>query len=609
MAKCEKYATQSCERPPKTGSAPDAEQELWDQLGNAGYADHLQGGHDLPSAPDEGASPGGLGGILGGLDLGRGLQGLQDAGPAVVENLGRLTEQIPPQAFDAVRPGPIGLPDLTPAFEMGQWAGQGLRQGLDYGREQWQAAQPWVDEAVADLQDIYGPQLANDAIPALHQRRLRLQVAADSTSNQAHLLDATNDIPNQDIIYEQLARNLAYGKSDPAQLALWGYGPPQVMIPADPITGMYAVAVRPRTDLTGEERAALEVMHQRSLRSVLAFRGSEDAVDWADDLLLEFIGAFQFTAHRSQIAKALADLASDGPPDTVGHSLGGALAQLAATVGAVHRIVTFQAPGISSAHVDQIDTEEEATHHRAANDAVAWAGDTHAQGDAYVHTTNQNIPGLSHIQFQLTALNDLRASHGAAPTIPGIYDSSVFSAPDREMGGDSAPISELDPTRVARYDRRQQGGHQPKLAHVHRPTPADEAGGRSGNMYERGRQGTAEFARRRFGDVAGVSDWRMDTMESWTGYRLPSAGEWAAYGLNLITGGNGLEITTSEMSEFVGLAKEYEDRARAEARDAEPGEIPGIVERLVNEVEAIDGLHHDLRPKIAKNIAWAANNP
>jgi hypothetical protein len=49
--------------------------------------------------------------------------------------------------------------------------------------------------------------------------------SADDPAVKAKVDAQTRDIPNQDIIYEQLAHGAAYGKFAPAQLAAWGYGP------------------------------------------------------------------------------------------------------------------------------------------------------------------------------------------------------------------------------------------------------------------------------------------------------------------------------------------------------------------------------------------------
>ncbi len=107
-------------------------------------------------------------------------------------------------------------------------------------------------------------------------------------------------------------------------------------------------SVIPNQDIIYEQLA------QKEIRPVLAFRGSTDAVDWADDVSPEGVGAFQFSAHEGEIAGAIAAYAGC---DTTGHSLGGALAMLAATLGGVNRVVTFQAPGISEEALNDPDLQ------------------------------------------------------------------------------------------------------------------------------------------------------------------------------------------------------------------------------------------------------------
>ncbi len=245
--------------------------------------------------------------------------------------------------------------------------------------------------------------------------RVALEHAGMHDDDRAQRLRAlTADIPGQDVIYEQLARMAAYGNEIPGEtLAAWGYEQVERKPIEDKVTGMTAVSFLPRADLCDEERAQLAQVHGRPLRPVLAFRGSKDAIDWADDLSPEHVGAFQFAAHEGDIAQVLAELAGqggDGRVDTTGHSLGGALAQLAATVGPVGRVVTFQAPGIPASLCAEVGPDVEAHHHRAKGDFVAWAGDAHLDGDVFTHDrAGFDNPADAHITHLLPAVNDLRA--------------------------------------------------------------------------------------------------------------------------------------------------------------------------------------------------------
>ena len=131
-------------------------------------------------------------------------------------------------------------------------------------------------------------------------------------------------------------------------------------------------------------------------------------------------------AHLEQQADALG-----GTVDVVGHSLGGALAQLAACnmPGSVNRIVTFQSPAVSeedyqkladhnaqAAPEDQIDS----THFRAHGDLVHLAGDKLTDGDVvtmdYVGVGNI----MDHTSFPLAHLAAARAEGNGGEMLPGI---------------------------------------------------------------------------------------------------------------------------------------------------------------------------------------------
>jgi hypothetical protein len=309
---------------------------------------------------------------------------------------------------------------------------------------------------------------------------------------------ATEEIPNQDIIYEQLAHNLAYGKYDVDQLKAWGYGPPQVVIPLDPLTGMFVVAVVPDPKL---DQAAMTKLHGGiAPRAVLAFRGSTDAVDWADDVSPEGIGAVHFAAHKVEIAKALVKYSSKGAPDVTGHSLGGALAQMAATVGPVNRIVTFQAPGIPADMAAKVPEDVQTTQHRAAGDIVPWAGEAHLPGETYIY--NQSTWGIPHTDFLLDGLNAQRAADGVT-AVPGLYDGSVFSGADYTMTGKS----HLDEDKTDAIDAA--GGKQPDLTWVSRDAPDLDRDGQTDwyeQAFEDGRAELSEGARWLFGETLGVAD-------------------------------------------------------------------------------------------------------
>ena len=205
---------------------------------------------------------------------------------------------------------------------------------------------------------------------------------------EQHLVDLelasrTRDVSNQDILYEQLAHVFAYGQGDRTLLAEWGWVVDESLsVDNDPVSGfaMMVFRVAPAVLADPLERRRVEEIHGRRIVPVVAFRGTDICVE---DLLgadtdPAGIGVTQFETWRPQIEAAIG---SCGRPDVTGHSLGGALAQLAAArVGGIGRLVTFQAPGISTEDAASIDADVEATHFRVEGDLVTTAGEAMAAG-------------------------------------------------------------------------------------------------------------------------------------------------------------------------------------------------------------------------------------
>lgn len=126
---------------------------------------------------------------------------------------------------------------------------------------------------------------------------------------------------------------------------------------------------------------------------VLAFRGTKGSADVVADTTPAGVGAFQMAANEGPIAAALASLQRYGRPIVTGHSLGGALAQMAATrfPDLVGRVVTFQSPGIPRdmvAKLDAYNRKAEATggkpvqsqHYSVEGDLIPLAGQAFTTG-------------------------------------------------------------------------------------------------------------------------------------------------------------------------------------------------------------------------------------
>ncbi|MEZ4363855.1 MAG: DUF4157 domain-containing protein [Kofleriaceae bacterium] len=122
---------------------------------------------------------------------------------------------------------------------------------------------------------------------------------------------------------------------------------------------------------------------------IIAFRGTEadgprdEAIaDLTEDATPAGVGMSQFSANQGAIAQALRQLATRHPVVATGHSLGGALAQIATCFypELICSVVTFQAPGIPQAVLDRLarlpaDRLPDAHHHRVDGCIVDEAGE------------------------------------------------------------------------------------------------------------------------------------------------------------------------------------------------------------------------------------------
>ncbi len=145
---------------------------------------------------------------------------------------------------------------------------------------------------------------------------------------------------------------------------------------------------------------------------VVSFRGTEGSKDVKADVGNLVVGQEQFVCNIGDIAKSLAVCKSN--PVVTGHSLGGALAQLAACYlpQMVKKVVTFQSPGIDKASIKRLDDYNKnpknagrkiySEHHLANDDVVIkYAGQGRTKGNIYEY--QQQHLGISHKKFPVTA--------------------------------------------------------------------------------------------------------------------------------------------------------------------------------------------------------------
>jgi len=130
---------------------------------------------------------------------------------------------------------------------------------------------------------------------------------------------------------------------------------------------------------------------------IVAFRGTvpSKAQTLIADLDPSGIGMYQFNPNRQLIQDQMNAAAGHGKIISAGHSLGGALAQIAAATfpDLVGRVVTFQAPGVSKEtakkledyNKDNPDEAIESSHHRVKGDLVPLGGEALTPGVIHNH--------------------------------------------------------------------------------------------------------------------------------------------------------------------------------------------------------------------------------
>lgn len=179
-------------------------------------------------------------------------------------------------------------------------------------------------------------------------------------------------------IYEVLAKRIVYGHDDPqfqaqvqAFLQQSGYSIDQVF--DNPTTGLHAISLVPI---------------QPGKPPVLVFRGIDGPNDDATAADPRGIGLTQFEGNRDQINNWLgqANQRFGILPDLVGHSLGGALAQISAATftNQFRELVTFNSPGITRAIANQFlangGSSKKATHYIVSGDLVSLFGAAFLEG-------------------------------------------------------------------------------------------------------------------------------------------------------------------------------------------------------------------------------------
>jgi pimeloyl-ACP methyl ester carboxylesterase len=325
-------------------------------------------------------------------------------------------------------------------------------------------------------------------------------------ADEKGLLAETAEIPAYHVILEQLAHTYAYGRGDVKTLEGWGYEIASEH--EDPSSGFRVVGFKPMapgaTDPDGNP-----------LRPVTAFRGTANGGGAMDDANQEGIGTFQFSRNEKEIEGVIKASTGPGAPDVTGHSLGGALAQLAAARfgSLVGDIVTFQSPGINGAEAQRIDKDEhEATHYRTGGDMVSDAGEAFAIGKVFRFDHKGPDSPMSHMTFPLAELNALRAKHNMdVPIVDGARSSDDHFVKD-EGGGHHEGHWEKDEvqTKSRLLDVNEFGDAQEA------PTTGIT---RLGGALLGGGRKMAETTRAAAGAISGIADRQGNYAAAWRAIR------------------------------------------------------------------------------------------
>jgi len=237
------------------------------------------------------------------------------------------------------------------------------------------------------------------------------------------------DIPDRDIFYEFLAHRFAYAPDTPAFdvcLAANGYSHDDTYA-FETKKGLGFWIVLPSEERRGE------------LPPIVVFRGTklDDLNDIRTDLELQ-IGQSHFEAVldlglEALLLGAIKD-AGGRLPHITGHSLGGALAQLAAATwpDLVDEVVTFQAPGLSRRNKrfakERLSEGHELVvrHYIADEDVVHLAGQRHLDGDTIL-VSGLKLEGVLGMSWGYGHTDLLLMDHAMRQRMVGMGLAAVWS--------------------------------------------------------------------------------------------------------------------------------------------------------------------------------------
>ncbi|MEG4483621.1 lipase family protein [Microcoleus sp. D2_18a_B4] len=201
-------------------------------------------------------------------------------------------------------------------------------------------------------------------------------------------------MPSSPAAYETIAKQLVYIDNNPqsqtlVQTGLTAAGYQIDRTFDDPATGFHAIGLISTTP---------------DKPPVLVFRGTDSPTDDLANADKRGVGFNQFEANKQALGNWLTQIGQDTaknprrlPPDVLGHSLGGALTQLAATefTSAIGDVVTFNSPGVAQSTVNtfkqKVGAGKNVTHYIVSGDFVSLGGEAFLPGKVVLQTFTNPI--------------------------------------------------------------------------------------------------------------------------------------------------------------------------------------------------------------------------
>lgn len=233
-------------------------------------------------------------------------------------------------------------------------------------------------------------------------------------------------------------------------------------------------------------------------KPVVSFRGTEELADVRSDLNPDQVGADQYELNQELIDDTMKNVAEEfGPVEVTGHSLGGALAQMAASHNpeVTGHITTFQAAGVDADDVARIEEHNRqraeaglppltADHFRVAGDIVPVAGEGFAPGtirEMEIDAAPLHLPVVGDVDLGFTDPLSAHTSHPVTAAamataegraaLPGIPAPAERVLSNRRSGRGRRKRRKPPPRDGEVVARRGRGG-RPRYRH---PPPGRDA--------------------------------------------------------------------------------------------------------------------------------------